>query len=411
MIQHILQLILIFVIPYLIIRFKDFKLTKIFGTIGMAYFFGLVVAFIVFILNKVNVVFSLSTDIGQISSYAAIAIGIPLLLFGSNLQEAKKLTGPVLKSFLALIISVMIVSSITFVFYGKNILNGDILSAAAIGLYTGGTPNLNTIAISLFRLNNIAFDSNLVTLANLSDIIIGAFFYVFLLFLAKPIIDKILPYKVKEKYIVGESDMKNTEDFNFKDFKRSKRLLKTFLIAFGMTAISAGAGVLLYEVVKVSVSSEIASEFEMLDFLVPVMLIGVTILGIIGSFNKKIRETEGTNILGHYLILVFSFALASSVDFSTLGDSEFGNIIILYGIITVGSFLIHLLFARLLKIDSDCMIVTATAGIYGPAFVPAITKQLKNENLTVPGLICGSIGYALGTFLGLGLGLIFALGM
>ena len=141
------------------------------------------------------------------------------------------------------------------------------------------------------------------------------------------------------------------------------------------------------------------------------MLIGVTVFGIIGSFNKKIRETEGTNILGHYLVLVFSFSLASSVDFSRLIGSDFGSLILLYGIITVGSFIVHMILARFLKIDSDCMIVTATAGIYGPAFVPAITKQIKNDSLTVPGLICGSIGYALGTFLGLGLGFLFGLGM
>lgn len=133
--------------------------------------------------------------------------------------------------------------------------------------------------------------------------------------------------------------------------------------------------------------------------------------GIIGSFSKKIRETQGTNILGHYLILVFSFALASSVDFSKLIGSNFKELIILYGIITIGSFVVNVIFARFLKIDSDCVIVTSTAGIYGPAFVPAITKQIKNDNLTVPGLICGSIGYAIGTFLGVGLGLLFALTM
>ena len=52
---------------------------------------------------------------------------------------------------------------------------------------------------------------------------------------------------------------------------------------------------------------------------------------------------------------------------------------------------------------------TATAGIYGPAFIPAITKQIKNDALTVPGLICGSIGYAIGTFLGMGIGLLLLL--
>ncbi|XFA98917.1 DUF819 family protein [Candidatus Izemoplasma sp. B36] len=398
MIKDILQIILIFVIPYLIIRFKDFKLTKIFGTIGMAYFFGLVVAGIVFAVNKANIEFHLNTDIGEIGSYAAIAIGIPLLLFGSNLQEAKKLSKMVLKSFGALIVSVIFVSTLVFIFFGKNLIDGDALSAAAIGLYTGGTPNLNAIT------NIFGLDTEVIALANLSDIIIGAVFYIFLLLLAKPLIDKILKPSKSDTYLKEESNMKNTEDFNVKDFKTSKRLFTSFLIAFAMTAISAGVGILIW-ILAGSVQG------RMLDFLVPVMLIGVTVFGIIGSFNKKIRETEGTNILGHYLVLVFSFALASSVDFSRLIGSNFGDLIILYGIITVGSFIVHLGLAKILKIDSDCMIVTATAGIYGPAFVPAITKQLKNDNLTVPGLICGSIGYALGTFIGVGLGLLFSLGM
>ena len=398
MIKEILQIILIFIIPYLIIRFKDFKLTKIFGTIGMAYFFGLVVAGIVFAINKANIEFHLNTDIGEIGSYAAIAIGIPLLLFGSNLQEAKKLSKMVLKSFGALIISVVFVSTLVFLFFGRNLVDGDALSAAAIGLYTGGTPNLNAIT------NIFGLSTEIIALANLSDIIIGAVFYIFLLLLAKPLIDKILQPSIRDTYLKEESTMKNTENFNFKYFKTSKRLFKSFLIAFAMTAISAGVGILVW-ILAGSVQG------RMLDFLVPLMLIGVTVFGIIGSFNKKIRETEGTNILGHYLVLVFSFSLASSVDFSRLIGSNFGDLIILYGIITVGSFIVHLVLAKILKIDSDCMIVTATAGIYGPAFVPAITKQLKNDNLTVPGLICGSIGYALGTFLGVGLGLLFSLGM
>ena len=44
-----------------------------------------------------------------------------------------------------------------------------------------------------------------------------------------------------------------------------------------------------------------------------------------------------------------------------------------------------------------------TAGLYGPAFIPAVTKQLRCDALTAPGLICGALGYAVGTFLGAGL--------
>ena len=51
-------------------------------------------------------------------------------------------------------------------------------------------------------------------------------------------------------------------------------------------------------------------------------------------------------------------------------------------------------------VGADCAIVTMTAGLYGPAFIPAVTKQLRCDALTAPGLICGALGYAVGTFLG-----------
>ncbi len=393
MITIILQVIGVFVIPYIIIRHKNFKLTKMLGTIGMAYLAGLVVAGLVLLINVLGLDFKLNSDIGEITSFAAIGIGIPLLLFSSNLKEAKKLSKMVLLSFGILIFSVVIVTSIVFYTYGNQIANGAELSAAAIGLYTGGTPNLNAIT------NIFGLDSQTIALANLSDIIIGAVFYVFLLTLAKPVVNTILKKQENVVYLNEKSDMENTEEFNVKDFKTNKSLLWLFLLALGMAIISALVGLIIWIV-------QGSKDGRMFDVLVPALLIGVTIFGIIASFNKKVREVKGTNILGHYLILVFSFAIASSVNFSDI-SGDFGKLIVLYGIITVGSFMLNVIIASFFKIDTDCMIVCATAGIYGPAFVPAITKQLKNDALTVPGLIVGSIGYAIGTFLGLLLGLLF----
>ena len=82
---------------------------------------------------------------------------------------------------------------------------------------------------------------------------------------------------------------------------------------------------------------------------------------------------------------------------------NFLHIVQLLFIITICSFALHTLLSRLLRIEADCTIVTMTAGIYGPAFIPAVTKQLKNDRLTAPGLICGALGYAAGTFLGVAL--------
>ncbi len=395
MIYSVIQVIAIFFIPLLIIRFHQMKLTKLIGTIGMAYLLGLLVAVVIFGLRKLGLSIIINTDIGEIGSHLAISIAIPLLLFSTNLKETRKLSKPVLLAFASVIVSVIIVTAITYYAYGRTIQDGAVLSGMAVGLYTGGTPNLNAIA------NIFGLDPAQIAIANLSDMIIGGVFYMFLLILCKPLLLKFLKPSATSTYMRAESNIVNTDELNFKEFRRSKSLVYSFLLAFLMAIIGAGLGILLWIIMG-------AEQGKMTDLLVPTMMITVTVLGIAGSFNKKIREVKGTNILGQYLILVFSFALASSLDLTKM-TGNFGQVILLYGIITVGSFVLHIGFSKLLKIDVDCAMVTATAGIYGPAFIPAITNQIKNDALTVPGLICGSLGYAIGTFLGVGIGLLFLL--
>lgn len=395
MIYSIIQVITIFIVPYFIIKYHNMKITKLLGTIGTAYLLGIIVSVIIFLLNKLGVSVQPNKDIGEIGSHVAIGIAIPLLLFSANLKEARKLSKTVLMSFGSLLVSVTIVSIIVFFVYGKYLNNGAELSGMAIGVYTGGTPNLNAIA------NIFGLDPTTIGIANLSDMVIGAGFYMFILLLCKPLLKKILPESKNAKYLKETSNIEITEELNLKEFRHSKPLVFTFFLAFGMAATGALLGILLWIILGMQ-------EGRMTDLLVPTMMISVTILGIIASFNKKIREVKGTNVLGQYLILVFSFALASSMDLSEL-TSDFGKFILLFGSVTIGGFILHVFFSKLLKIDADCTIVTATAGIYGPAFIPAVTKQIKNDALTIPGLICGSIGYAVGTFLGLGIGLLLLL--
>lgn len=177
---------MIFIVPFLIIRYSNLALTKWIGTIGTAYFFGILVTLIIFALNKIGIDFSLNTDVGEIGSHAAIAIAIPLLLFSANLMEAKKLSKTVFLSFTSLIVSAIIITSLAFYIYGKTITNGAQLSSMAIALYTGGTPNLNALA-NIYRLQ-----AEVIGVANLSDMVIGAVFYLFLLILCKPLLSKFL---------------------------------------------------------------------------------------------------------------------------------------------------------------------------------------------------------------------------
>lgn len=395
MLLNLIMLFLIFLVPVLIIKYHNFVITRWIGAIGSAYLFGILLAVFIFIVGELGLDIMPSSDTGEISGILAISIAIPLLLFSANLIEAKKLSKTVLKSFISLVISSIIVTSITFFVYGKTVGFGAELSGMAIGLYTGGTPNLNAIG------NIFGLDSTTIGVANLSDMVIGAIFYLFLLILSKPLLSKILKPSNEVVYINEDSNILNNKDLEDKKFKLNKQLMYSFILAFGITLVGALLGILVWIILG-------AEDGRMNDYLVPVMMVSATILGIAFSFNRKVRTTRGMSVLGQYFILVFSFALASSLDFTRL-EGIFSEILVLFGIITIGVFILHIVISKLMDIDVDCTIVTLTAGVYGPAFVPAITKQIKNDALTVPGLIVGSIGYAIGTFLGTGLGLIFLL--
>lgn len=389
----IIQIILMIGVPLLIIKFRNNKLTKLIGTIGMAYLLGIIFSFIIFIVNKQGAVIHLNKDIGEILSHVAIGISIPLLLFSSNIKETLKLSKRVILSFLSVVISVVIISCTVFFLYGKKIEYGAELSGMAIGLYTGGTPNLNATG------NILGVNSFIISYANLSDMIIGAVFYIFLLLLCKPLLKKFLKKKGTEVYYCGELKAKNYEDISEKvTVFKSKALWLNILYAFLMALLGALIGLVIWLITG-------AKDGKMIDYVVPMMMITVTIMGIVASFSKKISSVEGNNLVGQYLILVFSYSLASVIDFNDLFTNFFG-LFIIFSSITIFSFIIHIIISKIIGTDIDCVMVTLTAGLYGPAFIPAITSQIKNDELTAPGLICGSLGYAIGTFLGVGIALL-----
>ena len=176
----IIQLIAIFTVPLLILRQREKGLVKIFGTIGMAYFWGIAVALGVWLLNRFGVELTLNKDIGEIGSYVCIGLAIPLLMFGTDLKSIRSLTKTVLLSFASLIVSVCVVVLIIGRTLGTSLPWGPELCAMAAGMYTGGSPNFNAIGMIL------QVDSDTIALGNLSDMVVGTFFYLFILFHNKP---------------------------------------------------------------------------------------------------------------------------------------------------------------------------------------------------------------------------------
>ncbi len=386
MINSIITILLICALPILIMKFRNGRFISLLGTVGAAYFFGLSYSVLTFLLKKAGVDITVNTDICEYLSYGAIALAIPLYLFGTDFAAVKKLSVKTLTAFLLLTVSVVSVSSAAGIITKDFLPESFKLAGMSAGLYTGGTPNLNAIGAAL----NMDFD--LISVSNLSDILIGGLFYVFLLFACKPLFKKFLPAKNVDTDITELNQANNVDDFS--SVKTNKgAVIKSLAVSLVIAAAGAAAGIGIWYIKGMQ-------DGTLTSFLVPAIMITATVLGIAGSFIKPLNRASGNSFVAHYLLVVFSFALSSSINPERFSGVAL-NIFLFFTGVTVASFIVHFILCKIFGIDIDSAMITLTAGVYGPAFVPAIAKQINNKPLTSAGLICGSLGYAIGTFLGL----------
>jgi uncharacterized membrane protein len=100
-----------------------------------------------------------------------------------------------------------------------------------------------------------------------------------------------------------------------------------------------------------------------------------------------------------YLILIFSIVVASMADISRFAGLTPG----LFGYITLavfGSLFLQTILARIFKIDADTTIITSTALVCSPPFVPVVAAAIGNKKVILSGITIGIIGYAIGNYLG-----------
>lgn len=202
----------------------------------------------------------------------------------------------------------------------------------------------------------------------------------------------ILPaYQFEENVKFSEDEIKKeTGDLeDYSGFFKKEHLLP-LLSAFGLSlliVISAVGLTFLFPGVPMMV----------------IVILSITTLGIIASLIGKINRIEKTFQLGMYLILIFSLAVASMANLKSMFGIGMLNLIMFITWCYFGSMLLHLLLAKIFRIDADNFLITSAAFIFSPPFVPLVANALKNKELIVTGITGGILGYVLGNYLGVAL--------
>ena len=365
----LLALFYLFFPVFILYLCYKFSIINKIGAVLLAYGFGLV-------LGNVNILPESSEKVQDIMTMITIPLAIPLLLFSTNIKAWFKIAGKTLVSMTIALVSVVLIVFVGyFIFKGNGIKELWKIGGLLVGLYSGGTPNLGSLQLIL------DVDANTFVITHTFDMLISAIYLLFLITIGQKTFQLILPkYKRLNNTLIS-----STEDFTYWGFWK-KDYRKSLLLALGIAVLifAIGGGL----------SLSVEDDLQMV-----VAILTITTLSIISSLIKKINRLEKTFDLGMYFILVFSLVIASKADINSF-IAKAPNLLLYISFVIFGSLILHVLVSKVFKIDSDTVIITSTALICSPPFVPVIAGAIKNREIIVSGLTVGIIGYALGNYLG-----------
>ena len=416
MIKMVLLVLFYLLFPLVIIFLcKKWSLLRKFGTIVMAYLFGLIIGtagifpegsegYRLELQNKpylekpvlealIEEGKAVSGDIMvnninelQDTLYSfALLLAFPLLLFSLNIRRWLKFAK---KGFLSVALALVagIIMVTTGFFIWKNAFpDAWKLAGMFEGIYTGGTPNFAALKLIL------DVDADRFVVLFTYDTVVGAFLVLFFVSVAPRIFRAILPKFEEKNGIAVDEDLVKKETEGLDDFSGmlTKKNFFPLLKALGLSIVIGGIGGVLY------MFAPVKEEYRM-----AVMVLSVTTLGILASFIKSVNKTEKTFQLGMYLILIFSLTVATKSDLRTLFGQGMWNLVFFISWCYWGSLLLHLILAKIFRIDADNFLITATAFVFSPPFVPLVANALRNKDVIVTGLTGGVIGYLLGNYFG-----------
>ncbi|MDR0763485.1 MAG: DUF819 family protein [Bacteroidales bacterium] len=370
--------------PVLIIElYKRYKFFKSTGTIIMAYAIGIIMALTGFSTSEtapmIETIRGLQNEIFPI---VCVPLAIPLMLFSCDfrswIKNFKKTVIAFLTGVIAITLTVIICA---YFFKDKGIEELPKAAGIMLGFYTGGTPNVASLQLAL--------GASPVTymLVNSFEIMISFFFLLFLVLKGFKLFRKVMIYvKDGEAITAKDASAESFENYSgFFKFRNFRQLLLPLGLAIAMLAVTLGLSFIL--VPK--------------DYIIVSVILSITTIAIALSFWDRIRKTPKLFEAGMYFILMFSIAIASAFRIDQVKPEHF-HLFLFILFITTGCIMLHFLLAKLCKVDADLFTVSAVGLIFSPPFVPIVAGLMNSRRALISGIVVGLLGYAVGTYLGVG---------
>jgi uncharacterized membrane protein len=325
----------------------------------------------------------------DIFSSIPIMLSLPLILFSLDVKKWMKHARSAIGSLLIGLATVLFMIILGWWLFKDSIEDSSKVAGMLVGVYTGGTPNMAAIKTAL------QIPQEIYILTHTYEMTLGAIYLVFIFSIGQRVFLWFLPpFKSNEteKIKVEQMNLELEDEYESYNGFFKKSTFMPLLGAFGLSVLILGVSYLLGMLFPKDISMAI-------------VIISVTTFGIALSFIPGIRKIKKTFQMGMYLILIFCIAVSSMADISKLANISI-SLFYFVGIAMFGSHILHAFVAKFFKIDADTVIISGSALICSPPFVPVVAGALKNREVILTGMFVGIAGYAVGNYLGVALALI-----
>lgn len=372
----------------IILLYNKFDWAKKVGTVIMAYAVGIILALCGVIPTGEVAGAGQMKSISDMLMNITVPLAIPLMLFNSDFRLWVK---SLPKTFVVLIGGlVAIVTSVIlgyFVFRNAGIRDFGDVAAMMTGVYTGGTMNFSALGLALH------VDETVMSIALTFEMLVTFPLIMFFVAGGYKLFRKLLPYK--ENATNPASENIEIKDDSFEEYKGmfSKGVFGKVMVGLLLSVLilAVGAGLSLLTTGKLN---------EL------VIILTITTLAIAASFVPWIRNLPKTFELGMFFILIFSVVVASKFDIYSI-DSSALAVMGFIAFIMLVALVIHLIICRIFKVEGDLFVVGQVGLLCSPPFIPPVVGAMGNRKVLISGIVIGLVGYAVGTYLGWLLSLLF----
>lgn len=327
-----------------------------------------------------------------------VPLAIPLLLFNADIRKIWKESGKVVFMFLISAVGTLAGTLIAFLTLKDKIPYLSEMSGVMTGSYIGGGVNFVAMA------DSFTVPGELVSALVVADNLLMAFYFFVLIgipsvafitqFFKHPHIDKV------ESIEIGEDDKTKAAAY----WDRKEISLKDIAFAMG-TAFAI-----------VAVSNEVAGFFgniiptgnfalELLNGLFGNSYLIITTLTMLLAtyFPKFLGNINGASELGTFLIYIFFVVIGVPASIPLI-ISKSPLLLVFTGIIVFINMAVSLGLGKLFKFNLEEILLASNATIGGPTTAAAMAIAKGWDDLIIPIMLAGTLGYVIGNYAGIFMG-------